>query len=138
MSPIVNLRLQPKEEIDRHNEDDIANGAPELPSKQLSVLKQKNSLRCDQPKYRSGCANGIPIGQQERHHISSKRTEYIQQQEASMPKLTFESTPKGEQRIHIEGDMRDRSMHQRGRKQAPELPCTDQVIVFGKDRTWQI
>ena len=55
-----------------------------------------------------------------------------------MPKLTFESRPKGKQRIHIEGDMRDRSMHQRRRQQAPELARTDQVIVFGKDRTGQI
>ena len=55
-----------------------------------------------------------------------------------MPKLTFESTPKRQQRIHIEGDMRDRAMHKRRRKQSPELARTDQVIVLCQDRTREI
>src|SRR5687768_12018204 len=101
MSPIIDLRLQTKEEVDCHNEDDITDGAPELSREQLSVLKQKDSLRADQRKDRSGCAHGISACQQERHHISSKRAEHIKHQEASMPEVTFESSSKRKQRIHI-------------------------------------
>src|SRR5688572_26333774 len=107
MPPIVNLRLQTKEEVDRHDEDDIPDRAPKLSREQLPVLKQKDSLRANQRKDRSGCAHGISACQQERHHISSERAEHIKQQEASMPEVTFESSSKRKQRIHIEGDMRD-------------------------------
>ena len=123
MSPVIDARREPNDQVDACHDQDVDQGALSDTSKQAAIMVQKSPLRADQAKNRCRRPQGILWREQKGGHISGKAAQQVQSQVAHVSKSALQLRPQGVQGIHIETNVQQGAggVQEHGGDQAPKL-----------------